>query len=180
MSISSTVKTIMPYLKTASGYVLHRLSSQAVEMNDGTTLEQKVTSLNSLISKKVDTSKIVNNCLTTESGFVLDGRQGKVLNDKITELNGNLPKFSLSETVSTSYTPKVDGFLTINYMPADNKTIILISTTDVEASLTVGTGLSQSGTRVAYTIPVVAGRSYKTDRSIAKGTLTCRFMPLRS
>ena len=55
MSISSTVKTIMPYLKTASGYVLHRLSSQAVEMNDGTTLEQKVTSLNSLISKKVDT-----------------------------------------------------------------------------------------------------------------------------
>lgn len=65
-------------------------------------------------------------------------------------------------------------------MPADNKTIILISTTDTEATLTVGTGLSQNGTRVSYTIPVVAGRSYRTDRSIAKGTLTCRFMPLRS
>ena len=39
MSISSTVKKVMPYLKTASGYVLHRLSSQAVEMDDGTTLE---------------------------------------------------------------------------------------------------------------------------------------------
>ena len=89
MSISSTVKTVMPYLKTASGYVLHRLSSQGVEMNDGTTLEQKVTSLNNLISQKVDSSDVVNNCLTTESGFVLDARQGKELDDKITELNGN-------------------------------------------------------------------------------------------
>ena len=92
MSISSTVKTVMPYLKTASGYVLHRLSSQGVEMNDGTTLEQKVTSLNNLISQKVDSSDVVNNCLTTESGFVLDARQGKELDDKITELNGNLPE----------------------------------------------------------------------------------------
>lgn len=91
MSISDTVKKVMPYLKTASGYVLHRLSSQAVEMDDGTTLEQKVTSLNSLISNKVDMSDVVNNCLTTEEGFVLDARQGKVLDDKITELNGNLP-----------------------------------------------------------------------------------------
>lgn len=90
MSISDTVKKVMPYLKTASGYVLHRLSSQAVEMDDGTTLEQKVTSLNSLISNKVDTSNVVNNCLTTEAGFVLDARQGKVLDDKITELNGNI------------------------------------------------------------------------------------------
>ena len=178
MSISDTVKKVMPYLKTASGYVLHRLSSQAVEMDDGTTLEQKVTSLNSLISNKVAMSDVVNNCLTTEEGFVLDARQGKILDDKITELNGNLPKFSLSATVSTSYTPDVDGFLTINYIPDDASTIILISTTDVDASLTVGTGLSQNGTRVAYVIPVVAGRSYKTDRSIARGRLTCRFMPL--
>lgn len=96
----------------------------------------------------------------------------------VSQLIGNLPKFSLSATVSTSYTPDVDGFLTINYMPDDASTIILISTTDVDASLTVGTGLSQNGTRVAYVIPVVAGRSYKTDRSIARGRLTCRFMPL--
>lgn len=90
MSISDTVKKVMPYLKTASGYVLHRLSSQAVEMDDGTTLEQKVTSLNNLISQKIDSSDVVNNCLTTESGFVLDARQGKALDDKITELNGNI------------------------------------------------------------------------------------------
>ena len=90
MSISSTVKKIMPYCKIAGAYVLHRLSSQAVEMDDGTTLEQKVTALNSLIAQKIDDSKIVNDTLTTEEGYVLDARQGKILNDKITELNGKL------------------------------------------------------------------------------------------
>lgn len=90
MSILDTIKKVMPYLKTDSGYVLCRLSSQAVEMDDGLTLEQKVTSLNSLIESKVDTSSVVNNALTTEEGFVLDARQGKELDDKITELNGKL------------------------------------------------------------------------------------------
>ena len=90
MSILDTIKKVMPYLKTDSGYVLCRLSSQAVEMDDGLTLEQKVTSLNSLIESKVDTSSVVNNALTTEEGFVLDARQGKVMDDKITELNGKL------------------------------------------------------------------------------------------
>ena len=89
MSISSTVKKIMPYIKTTSGYVLHRLSSQAVEMDDGTTLEEKVTALNNLISQKVDTSTVVNNLLTTEEGFVLDARQGKTLNDSISDLSSN-------------------------------------------------------------------------------------------
>ena len=99
MSILDTIKKVMPYLKTDSGYVLCRLSSQAVEMDDGLTLEQKVTSLNSLIESKVDTSSVVNNALTTEEGFVLDARQGKELDDKITELNGNLDtNITTSET----------------------------------------------------------------------------------
>lgn len=95
MSILDTIKKIMPYLKTDSGYVLCRLSSQAVEMDDGLTLEQKVTSLNSLIESKVDTSSVVNNALTTEEGFVLDARQGKVMDDKITELNGKLDEIKV-------------------------------------------------------------------------------------
>lgn len=90
MSISNTVKKIMPYIKTTSGYVLHRLSSQAVEMDDGTTLEEKVIALNNLISQKVDTSTVVNNLLTTEAGFVLDARQGKALNDSISDLSSKI------------------------------------------------------------------------------------------
>lgn len=135
MSISSTVKKVMPYLKTASGYVLHRLSSQAVEMDDGTTLEQKVTSLNNLISQKIDTSDVVNNALTTEEGFVLDARQAKELDDKITELNGKLEDthtFSVSDEINTGET-WVDGkkiyrrtlIVTDTISPGENITIPL-------------------------------------------------------
>lgn len=106
MSILDTIKKVMPYLKTDSGYVLCRLSSQAVEMDDGLTLEQKVTSLNSLIESKVDTSSVVNNALTTEEGFVLDARQGKVMDDKITELNGKL----INKTTPVEYDKTVINF----------------------------------------------------------------------
>lgn len=102
MSISSTVKNIMPYLKTASGYVLHRLSSQAVEMDDGTTLEAKVTSLNNLISQKLNSANVVNNLTTTNSGYALDARQGKALNDSITSLNSALAYIHTAETTDGS------------------------------------------------------------------------------
>ena len=39
------------------------------------------------LANKVDSSKIVNSLLTTAEGFALDARQGKVLDNKITELN---------------------------------------------------------------------------------------------
>lgn len=135
----------------------------------------QINATNQAVNESCDKANIIE----TMDDIMANQASGKIAGAKaVAELNGNLPKFSLSEAVSTTYTPEVDGFLTINYMPADATSIILISTTDVKASLTIGTGLSQSGTRVAYTIPVVAGRSYRTDRSIAKGTLTCRFMPL--
>ena len=47
MAILSTIKKVLPYIKTATGYVLCRLSSQAVEMDDGTTLQESYDSLNS-------------------------------------------------------------------------------------------------------------------------------------
>ena len=46
MAILSTIKKVLPYIKTATGYVLCRLSSQAVEMDDGTTLQESYDSLN--------------------------------------------------------------------------------------------------------------------------------------
>lgn len=52
MAILSTVKKIIPYLKTATGYVLYRLSSQAVEMDDGTILQDKIESMDSTIDAK--------------------------------------------------------------------------------------------------------------------------------
>lgn len=148
MSISSTVKKVMPYLKTASGYVLHRLSSQAVEMDDGTTLEQKVTSLNNLISQKIDTSDVVNNALTTEEGFVLDARQGKELDDKITELNGKLEDthtFSVSDEIDTGE-KWVNGkkiyrrtYITTDTVSPSNTVTIPMSLTNIADTLWIDT-----------------------------------------
>ena len=42
------------------------------------------------VAKKLSSSKVANNLLTTVSGYALDARQGKVLNDKISEINTGL------------------------------------------------------------------------------------------
>ena len=47
-----------------------------------------------LNDNKFAKANVVNNLLTTEAGFAIDARQGKALDDKITELNGKLPEES--------------------------------------------------------------------------------------
>ena len=42
------------------------------------------------LASKLNTSSVINNLLTTVAGYALDARQGKVLDDKITALNGKL------------------------------------------------------------------------------------------
>ncbi|MBM6686918.1 hypothetical protein H9X90_04870 [Faecalicatena contorta] len=58
MAILSTIKKVLPYIKTATGYVLCRLSSQAVEMDDGTTLQESYDSLNSKMTGAFSASDI--------------------------------------------------------------------------------------------------------------------------
>ena len=41
-----------------------------------------------LEGKKLNTANVINNLLTTEAGYALDARQGKKIEDQITELNG--------------------------------------------------------------------------------------------
>jgi len=72
------------------------------------TLQDKI----GTIGNKVDKNYVVNNLTTTKQGFVLDGRQGKALQDQITSLNGslkiNIPlvvKF-IDDTKITSQNPK--------------------------------------------------------------------------
>ena len=60
MAILDTVKKIIPYIKTATGYVLCRLSSQAVEMDDGTVLQDKIESMDTAINGKAASSFLYN------------------------------------------------------------------------------------------------------------------------
>lgn len=41
-----------------------------------------------LDGKKLNIANVINNLLTTEAGYALDARQGKMIEDQITELNG--------------------------------------------------------------------------------------------
>ena len=55
MAILTTIKKFMPYVKTTAGYVAYRLSSQAVQMDNGKTLETTVGELNNKLVYKVET-----------------------------------------------------------------------------------------------------------------------------
>jgi hypothetical protein len=48
------------------------------------------------IAKKIDKTSIVNNLTTIEDGTVLDGKQGKALNDKIVAMNKDFGRLSFA------------------------------------------------------------------------------------
>ncbi len=50
------------------------------------------------LANKLNTANVVNNLLTTAAGYALDARQGKVLDDKITALNGKIVKKTVTFT----------------------------------------------------------------------------------
>ena len=92
MAILDTVKKIIPYIKTATGYVLYRWSSQAVEMDDGTLLQDKIESMDSEIDGKANTSHTHTATqitgLTASRAMVSDGSgRPAVSNVTATELN---------------------------------------------------------------------------------------------
>lgn len=113
MAILSTVKKVIPYIKEAAGYVLCHISSQAVEMDDGTLLQDKIESMDAEIDGKApashthDNSDIIgltpdkavissgsgklttfNNVTSTEVGY-LEGVTSNI-QDQIDTLNSNL------------------------------------------------------------------------------------------
>ena len=65
------------------------------------TLQDKI----GTIDNKVDQNYVVNNLTTTEQGFVLDGRQGKALQDQITSLNGSIEPSIVNVPISILIEP---------------------------------------------------------------------------
>lgn len=92
MAILDTVKKVIPYIKEATGYVLCNISSQAVEMDDGTLLQDKIESMDSEIDGKANTSHTHTATqitgLTASRAMVSDGSgHPAVSNVTATELN---------------------------------------------------------------------------------------------
>lgn len=102
-----------------------------------------------------------------------------MINKSLLDMSDGMPIFTGYKNVSTSYTPEEDGFLMVDYRATDSNTNIVITTYDTTvANMVVGSGISTLGSRVNYTIPCIKGHAYRTDRSLARGTIVCRFMPL--
>lgn len=85
---------------------------------DGTTITldqaKNVIKLADTLKKKINgafpAANLINNLTTTEAGFGLDARQGKALDDKITELNG-----SLNNKIGKIIYPSSSDGITIKY-----------------------------------------------------------------
>ncbi len=67
---------------------------------DGTQQTTVEGALGGLNTKKINSSAIANNLTTTTSGKVLDARQGKVLDGKITDLSDDFTKNTYSSTTN--------------------------------------------------------------------------------
>lgn len=80
-------------------------------------------------------TNVVNNLTTTESGYALDARQGKVLNESIGTLAGNIAAIETSPTVSAHTAGDY-----IFYNGTLYKVTVNIS---AGATLTVGTNITQ-------------------------------------
>lgn len=99
-----------------------------------------------------------------------------VLGGSLAELNDNKLEFGSYETVSTPYTAPVDGFLFVNFNPANSSVDVSVRTYDDSAgSSLVGYQRSQAGIQTTYTVPVIKGHTYNT--TYQSGTLRCRFVP---
>lgn len=95
---------------------------------DGTTLTMdqvnNVIKLADTLKEKINgafpAANLINNLTTTEAGFGLDARQGKALDDKITEINGslynkiwNIAASSDAWTTVFSYTAETDCLVSL-------------------------------------------------------------------
>lgn len=76
--------------------------------------------LKDIINGAFPAANLINNLTTTEAGFGLDARQGKALDDKITEINGSLNNRLAVPTLTTTDTTTLSDIK--NYINANMNT----------------------------------------------------------
>lgn len=130
---------------------------------DGTTLTMdqvnNVIKLADTLKEKINgafpAANLINNLTTTEAGFGLDARQGKALDDKITEINGSLKiqeeKYCtlVNATGSASYIR--NGFIT--------QVIMEITPTKLENGAILLKGLPIPQKYIYMTLPAINGNN---------------------
>lgn len=84
-------------------------------------LNENMQNISNLQTNKIDKSKIVNNCLTTEEGFVADARQLKFLNDKFSNYLTKKSGINIDTELDSWYCEALNSHNTThNTYPLDN------------------------------------------------------------
>lgn len=73
-----------------SGTLSINLDGTTITLDEAKNVIKLADTLKEKINGAFQAANLINNLTTTEAGFGLDARQGKVLDDKITDLNGSL------------------------------------------------------------------------------------------
>lgn len=76
-----------------SGTLSINLDGATITLDEAKNVIKLADTLKDKINGAFPAANLINNLTTTEAGFGLDARQGKALDDKITEINGSLNDF---------------------------------------------------------------------------------------
>lgn len=87
-----------------SGTLSINLDGTTITLDEAKNVIKLADTLKDKINGAFPAANLINNLTTTEAGFGLDARQGKALDDKITEINGSLNTvfYSIKETIDAN------------------------------------------------------------------------------
>lgn len=83
-----------------SGTLSINLDGTTITLDEAKNVIKLADTLKEKINGAFQAANLINNLTTTEAGFGLDARQGKVLDDKITDLNGSLKNVATKNDIS--------------------------------------------------------------------------------
>jgi len=83
-----------------SGTLSINLDGTTITLDEAKNVIKLADTLKDKINGAFPAANLINNLTTTEAGFGLDARQGKVLDDKITEINGSLNNVATKNDIS--------------------------------------------------------------------------------
>lgn len=84
------------FVTDKSGTLSINLDGETITLDQAKNVIKLADTLKEKINGAFPTANLINNLTTTEAGFGLDARQGKALDDKITEINGSLKEIKLT------------------------------------------------------------------------------------
>lgn len=87
-----------------SGTLSINLDGTTITLDEAKNVIKLADTLKDKINGAFPAANLINNLTTTEAGFGLDARQGKALDDKITEINGSLNTvfYSIKKTIDAN------------------------------------------------------------------------------